>query len=199
MLEFPPEYPCTGIRAGIYQGSYNQQNYKGDIHYLHIDPNDYWFNREVPYQLIYIGDVSATQPGCPWDAPHLHQSGRVSAETPFYTDRLADATQDDEWVHAIMWEDGTGDEDGDAYTNETELYMGTDPFDECPDDSSDDAWPPDNDNSGKVQLTDILRYKPHFNSYVGEDKYDNRFDLNVDGAITVLDILMLKPPYGDEC
>jgi hypothetical protein len=46
---------CTGVRAKIYLGSYNEQNYKGDLHYLHIDPNDFWMNQEVPYQSIYIG------------------------------------------------------------------------------------------------------------------------------------------------
>jgi len=191
---------CTGVRARIYQGSYNEANYRGDIHYLHIDPNEYWLDQEVPYQLIYIGDVSAQQDAlCPWDAAHLHQSARVSAETPFYTNRFVDPTEDDEWVHAIMWEAATGDQDGDAYTNEAELYMGTDPFDSCPDGSWDDAWPPDNNNSGEVDLPDVLEFKPHFNCSVGQGCYDNRFDLNVDGAVALLDVLMLKPDFNTEC
>jgi hypothetical protein len=191
MLEFPPEYPCTGIRAGIYQGSYNQQNYRGDIHYIHIDPNDYWFNREVPYQPIYIGDVSATQPGCLWDAPHLHQSARVSAETPFYTNKLGDPTQDNEWVHAIMWESGTSDNDGDTWgglvwSNETELYIGTDPFDRCSDNSSDPAWPLDINNDRAVTVPgDVFSYYNRIGSAVGgEPTYWHRLDLNADGFIT---------------
>jgi hypothetical protein len=203
-LEFPPEYPCTGIRAGIYQGSYNQQNYKGDIHYIHIDPNDYWFNREIPYQLIYIGDVSATQPGCPWDAPHLHQSARVSAETPFYTNKLGDATEDDEWVHAIMWEPSTGDEDGDVWvdyvwTNETELYIGTDPFDGCPDSSSDAAWPPDIDNSAWVNTGDVLQYRGRIPKTVGDPAYLRRLDLNTDGNVNIGDVLMYKGRLLPRC
>ena len=185
ILGFPPDYPCTGVRAAIYLGSYDQQNYRGDIHYLHIDPNEYWLDQEVPYQLIYIGDVSATQPGCPWDAPHLHQSARVSAETPFYTNKLGDPTQDNEWVHAIMWEPGTDDDDSDTWINQNELYIGTDPFDNCPDDTSDAAWPPDINNDTQItSVGDVLNYVNRGGARPGDPNWWRRLDLNVDGVIT---------------
>ena len=204
IVGFPSGYPCTGVRAEIYVGSYDLANYRGDVHYLHIDPNDYWLNQEVPYpyKLIYIGDVSATQPGCPWDAPHLHQSARVSAETPFYTNRLGDPTEDNEWVHAIMWTSGAADSDGDWWSNENELYMGTDPFDDCPDGSWDDAWPPDINNDTEVDILDVREYfaPPHtYPSEVGEPGYDHRLDLTADGKINILEIMTLQPLLGTEC
>ena len=199
MEPLPAGYPCTGIRASIYLGSYNQSNYKGDIHYLHIEPNDYWVNREVPYQLIYIGDVSATQPGCPWDAPHLHQSARVSSETPFYTNALVDPTEDDEWVHAIMWDSGSADSDGDGWTNENELSIGTDPFDNCPDNRSDAAWPWDINNDKSCNILDVSMYRGHLDCSVGEACYENRFDLKIDGEVNILDVSLFRGHIMTSC
>lgn len=193
MEPLPAGYPCTGIRASIYLGSYNQSNYKGDIHYLHIDPNAYWVNREVPYQLIYIGDVSTTQPGCPWDAPHLHQSADVSAGSPFYTNGLGDPTRDNEWVHAIMWQSATGDADGDHWNNRDELYIGTDPFDNCLDNRSDAAWPPDINNDREINIIDVVMFRGHIDCFVGEACYDNRLDLKPDGEVNIADVIVLRP------
>jgi len=191
---------CTGVRAKIYLGSYDEQNYKGDIHYLHIDPNEFWLGKEVPYQLIYIGDVLAQEdPNCYWDGAHLHQSADVSPGTPFYANKLADPTQDDEWEHAIMWEAGTADNDGDAWINKNELYIGTDPFDRCPDNTSDDAWPPDVNNNKSVDILDVLLFKLHMDCSVGEGCYDNRYDLNADGTVNILDVLLYKPILGQRC
>jgi len=138
--------------------------------------------------------VSATQPGCPWDAPHLHQSARVSAETPFYTNALADPTEDDEWVHAIMWESGGSDSDGDGWTNENELSIGTDPFDNCPDNYSDEAWPPDLKLDWCINVADVVKFTGHIPCYyVGDACYENRFDLKTDGEIGAADVLKLRP------
>jgi hypothetical protein len=200
MEAFPSDYACTGVRAKIYLGNYNESNYKGDIHYLHIDPNDFWMGQQVPYQSIYIDDVlEQEKSGCPWDAPHLHQSARVSAETPFYTSKLADATEDNEWVHAIMWEASTGDQDGDEFTNQDELYIGTDPFDNCPDSSSDDAWPRDINNDTNCNIADVFLFKGHMSCTVGEDCYDNRFDLNVNGSVDIGDVYLFKGYMGTSC
>jgi len=46
MGPLPAGYPCTGIRAAIYLGSYSQQNYRGDIHYLPSTPTSTgWIGR----------------------------------------------------------------------------------------------------------------------------------------------------------
>lgn len=196
---------CTGMVARIYEGSYNEANCRGDMHYLHIDPNDYWFNKEVPYQLIYIGDVSATQPDyCPWDAPHLHQSARVSAETPFYTNKLADPTRDDEWVHAIMWQSATADSDGDVWAgyvfrNDRELYLNTDPFDRCPDNPSDAAWPPDFDNNTQINILDLQQYNGRIGYGVGDESYVQRLDLDANGQVNIVDLQLFRGRMGQSC
>ncbi len=192
---------CTGVRAKIYLGSYAEQNYRGDLHYLHIDPNDFWIGQEVPYQLIYIGDVldEELDPDCPWTDAHLHQSARITAETPFYSNKLGDPTQDDQWEHAIFWGAASGDSDGDGFTNANELYIGTDPYDDCPDGTWDDAWPVDINNDTRCNILDVLLFKPHLGCSVGDGCYDNRLDLNADGIINILDVLLFKPLLGMQC
>ena len=194
---------CTGVRAKIYLGSYAEQNYKGDLHYLHIDPNDLWLDQEVPYQWIYIGDVLEEEldPYCQWTDAHLHQSARITAETPFYTNKLGDPTQDSEWQHAIMWEAGSADSDGDDWTNANELYIGTDPFDDCPDGSWDDAWPLDIDMSRDVSVTgDVFQYSGRNGATFGSPQWWHRLDLDTSGDISVTgDVFMYVGKIGETC
>jgi hypothetical protein len=198
---------CKGVRAELYWGSYDPANYKGDIHYLHIDPNEYWFDKEVPYlQVIWIGNVASDEnPNCKaagyWDAAHLHQSADVSPATPFYTNKLVDPSQDDEWQHAIMWDAGDADADGDQWISQNELYIGTDPFDDCPDNSSDNAWPPDIYIDTKVNIFDVMEYYAAgaLPSEVGDLQYDNRLDLTADGSIDLFDMMTLVAYLGTQC
>ena len=190
---------CTGVRAKLYEGSYAEENFVADINYLHIDKNDFWIDQEVPYQLIWIGDILSTdKPGCS-TAPHLHQSADISSSTPFYTNKLADPTQDGEWEHAILWEPGSADEDGDGWTNANELYIGTDPFDDCPDGWWDDAWPFDINVDTWSDILDVLLYKGHLQTQVGDPNYDRRLDLNADGWVDILDILLYKGNIQVQC
>ena len=81
--------------------------------------------------------------------------------------------------------------------------MGTDPLDACPDDASDDAWPPDvnggtgcGSHNGKVNILDVLCYKSEF----GEGAvYDARFDLNASGEVNILDVLLYKQVINTSC
>lgn len=86
------------------------------------------------------------------------------------------------------------DDDNDAYGDIVEVSIGTDPLDACPDDPSDDAWPPDINNDGAVNVLDIYLYKgPIYGSY------DRRFDLNADGGVNVLDLWMYRSVIGMSC
>jgi hypothetical protein len=80
------------------------------------------------------------------------------------------------------------DTDGDGWKDEDEWYITTDCLDSCPEDATDDALPPDNNNDKDVNILDLLNYKPKL---VGA--YDRRYDLNTDAVIDVLDILLYKP------
>ena len=95
---------------------------------------------------------------------------------------------------ATSWYVPLWDTDCDGYTDAVEAVVGTDPADGCPDDGSHDAWPPDIDNNARVNVLDILLFKPAFSG-----PYDPRYDLNADQAINVLDTLLYKPLLGASC
>ena len=51
------------------------------------------------------------------------------------------------------------DDDGDGFADLSEVYVGTDPLDACPDSTSDPAWPLDQDNNGTILIVgDVTRY-----------------------------------------
>ena len=101
--------------------------------------------------------------------------------------------------------DGLGDacdySDGDSFSDAVELYVGTDPLDNCPDDSSDDAWPLDNnmDKSATV-VGDVLNFRGRAGADPGSTEWSQRLDLNKDRAITVVgDVLPYRGKIGSTC
>lgn len=208
----PYEGYCTGVRVEIYNGSYDPANYKGDIHYLHIDPNDYWLGKEVPsLQVIWIGNVldyGEEDPDCWWEGPHLHQSANRAYWTPFYTNGYENPSQAELWEHAILW-DPTDDSDGDWWTDGAEVFMGTDTEDVCPDNSTPNnerggayseplsPWPPDFNDTGKVTSADAVAFRQHYPPLGGT--YHHRYDLNANGAITSGDLVLFKKYYQMSC
>lgn len=92
--------------------------------------------------------------------------------------------------------DSEEDDDADGFSNFEEQFIGTDPADDCPDDPSDDAWPPDMNNDTSVNILDVLMYKPQFEEGA---PYDSRYDLNTDGSVNILDVVLLKPYLGMSC
>jgi hypothetical protein len=193
---------CTGIRAKIYYGSYDEGNFMGDINYLHVDKNDAVIDQEVPGQWLYIGDILDTDnPNCSTDS-HLHQSADVSSGTPFYTNKLADPSQDENWEHAIFWGDGNADYDGDDFTNENELYIRTDAYDNCPDGSWDDAWPLDINKDRYVTIADVYNFSGRIGATGGPPPSANwmqRLDLNTDNFITMADVFMYRGKINTTC
>jgi len=87
------------------------------------------------------------------------------------------------------------DSDNDAFNDDRERYLGTDAFDACPDDSTDDAWPPDINKDKAVNMLDILLYKPK----LPPAPYDRRYDLNADARVSILDVLLYKPFLEKTC
>lgn len=95
--------------------------------------------------------------------------------------------------------DGLGDvcddSDSDGFSDFIELYVGTDPLTPC----GVAAWPPDFNDDGRVSISDVLAFKPAFNTNVGDPNYDRRLDLTANDQITVSDVLVLKPLFIQEC
>jgi len=90
--------------------------------------------------------------------------------------------------------DVDADDDDDGWSDAEEGFMRTDPLNACPLDAYHDAWSPDVDNSGSVNLMDVLLFK----SVVGVT-YDRRYDLNASGTITIMDVLLYKPIIMSQC
>lgn len=96
------------------------------------------------------------------------------------------------------------DSDGDEFVDPIESYIGTDPYDACPDNKKDKAWPPDFNNDRKVNKKDLdlingeLR-KCETDSGKGKKAFKPRYDLNTDGCITVQDIILIFKYLGTSC
>jgi hypothetical protein len=95
------------------------------------------------------------------------------------------------------------DDDNDGFLDSAENWMGTDSLDACPDDRGDDAWPPDINNDGRVNIQDLARFWPIGSelggSGVKDYRYDRRYDLNGDAKIDVRDLAKIKAYMGRSC
>jgi len=102
-------------------------------------------------------------------------------------------------------DDGLGDacdddDDNDGWTDAEESVIGTDPLDNCTDQPGDnDAWPPDTKIDTKVNILDVVKFRPVFFSCSGEPSYDARYDLDANGCINILDIVKLRPVFFTQC
>lgn len=121
------------------------------------------------------------------------------------------------WPNALQnlppWPISVGDPDCDGYTTADENFMGTDPNLACsatgiithPGDSTKvndetvDNWPPDFNDSQKVDIFDIIVLKPAFFKSLGQPGYNARVDLNASNKIDIFDIIRLKPFFFLTC
>jgi hypothetical protein len=99
------------------------------------------------------------------------------------------------------------DTDDDAFRDGVELFMGTDPNDECADTSAArdeegpaqgeplSPWPPDFNDTGKVTSGDLQLFAQH---YANPATYDVRYDLNASGPpkITSGDLQIFASYYA---
>ena len=100
--------------------------------------------------------------------------------------------------------DGLGDacdddDDDDGFDDAQESYVGTDPLDDCGDDPSDDAWPPDAKIDTMVNILDVVKFRPAMLSCNGAPAFDERYDLKIDYCVDVLDVVMLIPFLQTQC
>ncbi len=77
------------------------------------------------------------------------------------------------------------DQDDDGFNTPLEKYLGTDPYDSCPDNTSDDAWPPDINKDGRTTMSDVLKYSGKIGAVEGDSNFDKRLDLVRDGKIII--------------
>jgi hypothetical protein len=110
----------------------------------------------------------------------------------------ADTNDDDDG----NWEDP---DFNDGFTDAKEAWIGTDSLDACPDNSSDDALPPDINNDGRVQGFDALFIRLAIGAIYGgtnyelDHLYNRRLDLDGNGIIQGMDTLLIRPMIGMIC
>jgi hypothetical protein len=93
------------------------------------------------------------------------------------------------------------DDDNDAFDDDIEAYLGTDPLDDCPDDPSDDAWPGDIDMSCDISVTgDVFYYRERIGATPGSPNWLQRIDLDMSGDISVTgDVFWYREKIGLTC
>ncbi|UCH86481.1 MAG: FG-GAP repeat protein [Dehalococcoidia bacterium] len=96
---------------------------------------------------------------------------------------------------------GDSDGDTDGFLDLVELYLGTDPLDNCPDDPSDDAWPLDINMDTEITVAgDCLNFRDRIGAAPGDPEWWQRLDLNADGMISAVgDALLYRGMIGESC
>jgi hypothetical protein len=120
------------------------------------------------------------------------------------TDDFGEINTCEDYDGIIDWDgcrDGPGaDYDLDGFTDEVETYIGTDPTDDCPDESGYlDAWPFDNNIDTWSNVMDVLRYKGHLQICLPDPGYVQRLDIKADECVNVMDILLYKGHLQIQC
>ncbi len=93
-----------------------------------------------------------------------------------------------------------GDSDCDGWSDGAEAIIGTDPLDDCADNSSDDAHPADINNDTFFDITDIVLVAGWFGAAVppAPGRYDIAPD-PADGFVDINDIVAIAGLFGQSC
>lgn len=142
----------------------------------------------IPGQTIPIYvKASVGQPFGIYTGTVYASSSTVNAQTPTGV------------TDSVTVEPGSYDTDKDGFTNDIENKIGTDPNYSCTTPSGVGAWPPDVDNDKVVSTLDLSKISSVFGAKVGDVKYNKRYDLDADGAITILDLSRASKYNGKTC
>lgn len=88
------------------------------------------------------------------------------------------------------------DSDADGWTDDQEIFLGTDSNDACPDNRRDNAWPPDLNNDKRVNNGDFVL----LNRIIKRNKpYVKRYDLNLDNKLDSADLGIITQNLGKKC
>src|SRR3972149_4689904 len=152
-----------------------------------------------PEPLLYLGTNCVASPVVTPTPTPIPTATPAATPTPAAADYDGDGVPDSSdncpaWPNADQsqppWPIETGDPACDGWATDGEAAIGTDPMDPCPDDQLDAAWPPDLDNSKRVNTIDVLAVAPMMQQQPGDPGYDQRFDLGGGDGINIIDVLL---------
>jgi hypothetical protein len=225
--------PCKTVKVSIWDTAASPLGEMRYVHTYRTYPEIIWlyanengYENEQPVAQM----VDADNPGCPgwveiepgvwyWP-PHLHEY-HIDGTSTFFLRNDGDCgatcqerylcgwpanclydPQDwsNDWVRAFCIDDT----DCDGWMEDEEIYLGTDPLDNCPNNPSHDAWPLDNNVDTYVTVAgDVLAYRGRLGAHGGPPSDPNwwqRVDLNADNYITVGgDALLYRGMIGTVC
>jgi hypothetical protein len=221
----PPGTLCKEIDARIRDTSANLLETMRYVHtenpypqmvYMYADGSANGYLNEQPFAHMASDENQGCKNQNLWSGQHLHEThddtggnsiiflrddgdcgGRYPCAPTPYPDHLYYNPQDlgDSWARIFCFDDT----DCDGWTDGEETHVGTDSWDQCPDNANDAAWPPDMDSNGSISILDVLKFKGKLGKSWGNPGYDQRYDLNGDSSVSILDVLLYKPLLGQSC
>lgn len=144
-----------------------------------------------------LAEVCALYPQCTFDNNAVFNGGFTVADVSDF-DYFHPSITGQTNLAAGTW--AVYDVDDDAWPSGLEETIGTDPLDNCADNSSDSAWPADTNNDGFSDISDIAAVAAWFGKPVGvaPARYNVAPD-PLDGFVDISDISRLAALFGDGC
>ena len=114
----------------------------------------------------------------------------------------ANANQAD-WNNDLIG-DTCQDSDADTWTDQVELFDGTNPNLKCAttttrNDEALDASPPDVDDNRAINLQDVSMFSSHFGAISPSPSYTKRLDFTMDNRINIADVSKYSSVFGTTC
>ncbi len=156
-----------------------------------------------PQTTVYNGRIAVGE-GCDFDNDGVADDQDKCPETyhPANTDVDGDGIPGTQPPPGATWGgDACDDSDGDQFTDLSELYLGTDRLDKCPDTTGDPAWPLDQDNNGQILIPDVSKYTGKLFTPVTCPSADPncRLDLDTNGTILIPDVSKYTGKLFESC
>ena len=98
----------------------------------------------------------------------------------------------------------TQDSDNDGFSDDAEVYLGTDPNKACAvtpttNDEAVDSWPPDFNDDRKATIVDVLFFGDKMTKKIADDPTLKRYDFDMNGTINIIDVQYMSPYMTKTC
>ena len=143
-----------------------------------------------------LSEVCALYPQCNFDGNAVFNAGLTAADVSDL-DYFHPSLQGQTNLAAGAW--AVNDMDQDGWKTGSEATIGTDPLDNCPDNTSDNAWPPDNNNDRFVDITDLSAVAAWFGSAVPPAPARFNIAEPLDGFVDITDMSRVAGLFGVGC